>query len=306
MDLEAWLKRLGKSGQIFIPQEFGERDEAIIAQLRAIRRHGHGAARRGALLALLHLGGEAVVDRADRSELLRLVQIKAARDVPYAFDACFNSWLTVRGDDQRGIMRVLGLADALPATYALGETLVNHLAHGGPSRQETFDHVFISPELNGWTVIRGPSCNPDESPNVTIWVARLSDDYGQAQAYFYGSQCDGDPWLVGEQGRIIRRYSSNHPEMSHGAPSPIEQRWLDHHGLPAPAEQMADDESFLDSFLDYQSDCSAPAVAAESSIDPVWASSWPTRLRIRGSALIARTAAGVQQSVLRGCYKFEI
>jgi hypothetical protein len=135
------------------------------------------------------------VDRADRSALLRLVQIKAARDVPYAFDACFNSWLTVRGDDQRGIMRVLGLADALPATYALGETLVNHLAHGGPSRQETFDHVFISPELNGWTIIRGPSCNPDESPNVTIWVARLSDDYGQAQAYFYGSQCDPG-WLV--------------------------------------------------------------------------------------------------------------
>ena len=307
-DLETLLKQVGKTREVSIPPEFREHIEAIIPQLRALRRHRHSTARRGALLALLHLGGEAALEQADLAALLRLVRIKATRDAPYAFDACFNSWLTVRGGDQRGIMRVLGLTDAVPATYPLGEILVSHLSHGGPSRQETFDHVFMSPELNGWTVIRGSSCDPDESPRVAAWVERLSDEYGQAQAYFYGSQADGDAWLVGEQGRIIRRYSSNQPKTSFGSPLPIEQHWLKYHGLPAPAEQLLDDknESFIDSVLDYMSDCSAPVMAAELSIDPVWGRNWPWPLQIRGNALIARTAAGVQQSVLRGCYDFAI
>ncbi len=47
----------------------------------------------------------------------RLIGIKAARDVPYAFDACFNSWLAVRGGDQRGVMAPEGPNDAWE-TYA--------------------------------------------------------------------------------------------------------------------------------------------------------------------------------------------
>jgi hypothetical protein len=81
--------------------------------------------------------------------------------VPHAFDACFNSSPAVPGDDQRGIMAVLGLTDAVPATYPLGETLVGHLSHGGPDRREDFAHVLISPQLNDRTVARGPSCDPD-------------------------------------------------------------------------------------------------------------------------------------------------
>jgi len=136
----------------------------------------------------------------------------------------------------------------------------------------------------------------------------------------YGSQNDGDAWLVGEHGRIIRRYSrgrlirsysnnqhsNNQPKISFGSPLPIEQHWLKHHGLSA--EQLLDEknESFIDSLLDYMLDCSAPVVAAELSIDPVGVCNWPNPLQIRGNALIARTAAGVQQSVLRGCYTFAI
>jgi hypothetical protein len=82
----------------------------------------------------------------------------------------FNSWLAVR----------------------VGETLVCHLPHGGPDRREDFAHVFISPQLNGWTVVRGPSCDPDRCSQVARWAGRLSRQYGSAQVYFFGSQGDGD------------------------------------------------------------------------------------------------------------------
>lgn len=98
----AWLEQLGKTREISIPPKFREHVEAIIPQLRALSRHRHGTARRGALLALLHLGGEAALEQADLAVLLRLVRIKATRNAPYAFDACFNSWFAVRGGDQRG------------------------------------------------------------------------------------------------------------------------------------------------------------------------------------------------------------
>lgn len=300
MDLEERLVHLPQTGNFRWLHAYGD---SIVPMLHAIRRHGPGTARRGALLALVHLRGEAELDAEDLNVLRRLIQIKVARDVPYAFDACFNSWLTVQGGDQRGIMRVLGLTDAAPATYPLGEILVCHLSHMDPDQREDFAHVFISPQLNGWTVVRGPSCDPDGCPQVASWVERLSQEYGRAQAYFFGSQNDGDAWLVAEAGRITRRYSSNKPETSLGEPLPIERRWLDYHGLSAPPEQLHDDEAFLDSL--WALDCSAPAVAADLSIDPVW-TGWPDEVRVRGHALIARTDTGLRQSVLRGCHMMHI
>jgi hypothetical protein len=298
VDLEERLVQLPQTSSFGWLHDYSD---SVLPALHAIRRHGPGAARRGALLALVHLRGEAELDVQDLSVLRRLIRIKAARDVPYAFDACFNSWLTVRGGDQRGIMRVLGLTDSVPASYALGETLVCHLSQGGPDGQENFAHVFISPQLNGWTVVRGPSCDPDGCPQAASWAGRLSQEYGRAQAYFFGSQNDGDAWLVAEAGRIVRRYSNNQPETSLGDPLPIERRWLDHHGLSAPPEQLQDDEAFLEWALN----CSAPAVAADLSIDPVW-TGWPDEVQVQGHALIARTGAGAHQSVLRGCHVMRI
>lgn len=297
VDLEERLVGLPRTGDFGWLHEYGD---PVVPVLQAIRRHGPGVARRGALLALVHLHGEAGVDAEDLAVVRRMIRIKAAHDVPYAFDACFNSWLAVRGGDQRGIMAVLGLADAAPATYPLGETLVCHLSHGGPDRREDFAHVFISPQLNGWTVVRGPSCDPDR-PQVVGWVERLSREYGRAQAYFFGSQDDGDAWLVAEAGMITRRYSSRQPGISLGEPLPVERRWLEQHGLSAPPERLHGDEAFADWALD----CCAPAVAADLSIDPVW-TGWQDQVQVEGQALIARTDAGRHQSALRGCHTVRI
>jgi len=124
VDLEERLAHLPQTGDFRWLHDYGD---SVLPTLHAIRRHGPGAARRGALLALVHLRGEAGLDAEDLNVLRRLIHVKAARDMPYAFDACFNSWLAVQGGDQHGIMRVLGLTGAAPATYPLGETLVCRL-----------------------------------------------------------------------------------------------------------------------------------------------------------------------------------
>ncbi|MEU4712515.1 hypothetical protein AB0F73_02455 [Micromonospora purpureochromogenes] len=275
-------------------------DASLLPELRAIRRDGPAPARRAALLALLHLGGEQALDPADLAVLRRLIDIRLPYDRPHTVDGCFNAWLTVRGADQQGIMQVLGLTRSVPATYGLGETLVAHLGHGGPDRSRTWRHVFMSPRLNGWTVVSGPSCDPDDEPQVDGWIQELSSRYGDAQAYFYGSQGDGDAWLVGSQGRIIRRFSSEKPETSTGEPLPIEHRTLARLGLNGPPERLDTDELW-----DFVSECGAPQVAAELAIDPVW-TGWPADLDVHGHPLIAWPESDADISILRDCHVFHI
>jgi hypothetical protein len=272
---------------------FRDLDVSMLPDLRAIRRNGPGWARRGALLALLHLGGEKALDPTDLAALRRLIAIKLPRDRPHRLDDAFCSWLTVRGGDQQGIMRVLGLNRSQPVTYDLGETLVAHLGHGGPER-----HVFISPRLNGWTVVSGPSCSPYRRPQIDAWVRRLSSIYGDAQAYFFGSQSAADAWLVGVRGRIVRRFSWEEPETSTGEPLPIELRVLRGLGLAGPPERLDDDS---DELQDFVGECGAPQVAADLSIDPVW-SRWPADLAVDGQPLIAWPESDDHVSILRGCY----
>ncbi|MEU7751174.1 hypothetical protein [Micromonospora sp. NPDC049171] len=279
---------------------FGDLDASLLPELRAIRRDGPARARRAALLALLHLGGERALDPADLAVLRRLIEIKRPTDRPCSIDGCFNAWLAVRGGDQQDIMRVLGLARSAPTTYELGETLVAHLGHGGPDDSRTWRHVLISPLLNGWTVVYGPSCDPDDEPQVEGWVRELSSRHGDAQAYFYGSQGDGDAWLVGSRGQIVRRYSSNKPETSTGEPLPVEQRALARLGLSGPPERLD-----TDVLWDFVTECGAPQVAAELSIDPVW-TGWPTDLHVQGQPLIAWPESDDDVSILRGCYVFGI
>jgi hypothetical protein len=271
-------------------------DASMLPQLQAIRRNGPGRARRGALLALLHLGGEKALEPADLAALRRLIAIKLPRDRPQRLDDGFCAWLTVRGGDQHGIMRVLGLNRSEPVTYGVGQTLVGHLGHGGPER-----HVFISPRINGWTVVSGPSCSPYRRPQIDSWVQRLSSIYGDAQSYFFGSQSAADAWLVGSRGRIVRRFSWDEPQTSTGQPLPVELRALERLGLAGPPEWLDDDSDDLQDFI---GECGgAPQVAAALSIDPVW-TGWPATLDVDGRPLIAWPDSDDDISILRGCYHF--
>jgi hypothetical protein len=88
-DLEERLVGLPRTGDFGWLREYGD---PVVPVLRAIRRHGPGGARRGALLALVQLHGEEGVDAENLAVVRRLIRIEAAHDAPYAFDARFNSW----------------------------------------------------------------------------------------------------------------------------------------------------------------------------------------------------------------------
>ena len=53
-----------------------ESGDPVVPVLRVIRRHGPGGARRGALLALVHLHGEDGVDAEDLAVVRRLIRIR--------------------------------------------------------------------------------------------------------------------------------------------------------------------------------------------------------------------------------------
>lgn len=68
----------------------------------------------------------------------------------------------------------------------------------------------MSPEVDGWTLVVGPWCDPCDSTRseeVLRLCGELSARYGRAQAYYYGMQGDGSAWLVAERGTVLRRYS---------------------------------------------------------------------------------------------------
>jgi hypothetical protein len=152
--------------------------------------------------------------------------------------------------------------------------------------------------------VSGPSCSPYRRPQIDAWVAQLSSIYGDAQAYFFGSQSAADAWLIGSRGRIVRRFSWEEPETSAGEPLPIELRALERMGLTGPPERLDDDDG--DDLGDFIGECGgAPGVAAELSIDPVWLG-WPADLDVDGHPLIAWPESDDDVSILRGCYFFRV
>src|ERR1039457_536963 len=69
VDLEERLAHLPQTGDFRWLHDYGD---SVLPALHAIRRHGPGTARRGALLALVHLRGEAGLDAEDLNVLRRL------------------------------------------------------------------------------------------------------------------------------------------------------------------------------------------------------------------------------------------
>lgn len=147
---------------------------------------------------------------------------KQADDRPQPMLGCFLSWIAVRTGDQRGVIDLLGLADPQPVTFAQGAAAADSDSHDfafGPPYPQ-YARVFLTPELDGWTLVVGRWCSPiDEERSVDVAYAcrRLSALFGAAQAYFHSAQQDGSAWLVAENGVVVRRGAAG-DEPAAGAP----------------------------------------------------------------------------------------
>ncbi len=141
-----------------------------------------------------------------------------------------------------------------PATFALATSVVSD----DPDRL-----VFVTPELNGWTVVAGGWCDPsddDRGEDVRLLVEKVSKQYGEAHAYCISEYSEYSAWLIAKDGRTVRRYSEETPALAIGLPLPVERRHLDALGVSVSPEEMhtkvesdpAMDEAFCEFFVRLQ------------------------------------------------------
>ncbi|GAA1657927.1 hypothetical protein GCM10009679_73920 [Saccharothrix algeriensis] len=215
-------------------------------------------------------------------------------DRPQPLGSCWNYWFCVAGGDQAGIMAALGLTDPQPTTYALAREEMDRASHGSDTGL-----VCVTGEINGWTAVVGPWCDPTDKERheeVRTLVEVLSAQYGEAHAFYFGAQRDGSAWLVARDGRTIRRYSDLSSEMALGDPLPVEQRYLDQFDIPGRPEDHLDDEDMSDDMFEFWHACTAQRVAQTISLDVVW--HMPTDAVVCGQLVLARVperARGAQR-----------
>ncbi|WP_369182020.1 HEAT repeat domain-containing protein [Streptomyces sp. Y1] len=286
----------------------------VVPLLRAVRRGGPGAARAGALEALAEIGGEAVLSARDVAALERLVRIKLPDDVPSPLTCCHLSWIAVSTGDQGGVMDLLGLSDPRRVPFAAGVFAADCDGHGGlgadPLAQ--YRRVFVTPELDGWTLVVGAWCDPadeERAAEVLATCARLSARYGRAQAYWHSYQNDGSAVLVAEGGTVLRRFAFvpgeevRHLEL--GAPLPYEQQRRAALGLPPLAAVRPDvddeeDEGEEDDDWFWELIDLAPGLAGHLSLDP---RNVDGRTPARGTGCLALTGYGRESGAPPGALR---
>ncbi|GAA2780244.1 hypothetical protein GCM10010441_01150 [Kitasatospora paracochleata] len=271
----------------------------VVPVLRQVRRSGPGGCRRGALATLAELVDPRELDPADLAAIRRLIAVKQLDDSPQQLTACFLAWIAVSTGDQAGLLDLLGLSDPEPATFVLGTAATDSdshdFRHGPPYPQ--YARVFVTPELDGWTLLVGRWCSPiddERSDDVARVCQELSARYGAAQAYFFGARNDGSAWLVAEDGVILRRGASDYEDLA-GEPD-----W--EIGEPLPFERQERDRLVADGAdTEYEWEFAlmemAPSLAGALSVNPLEVGAATS---VEGHGLLALTPYGAVHGVPPG------
>ncbi|MBM2616486.1 hypothetical protein JIG36_13060 [Actinoplanes sp. LDG1-06] len=252
-----------------------ENTTETIEELRAVRRDGPGRLRRTALEALATLGGEAALEPADRRAVERLVRIRRRTDPIGSVTSCWTYWWTIRGDDQAAVIEALGLTGVRETTYALASVVIDTLEH---DKDAPIGLVYVGPSINGWVPLMGPWCDAfgDRAAEVRETIARLSVEFGEAHAFYFGERGDGSAWHIVRDGVVVRTFDSEALETCSGEPLPIEREALERDGLTGRPEDHAED------WWDIPD---ANEVAAAVSLDVGW--HHPKEGVVKGSPVLA-------------------
>ena len=281
---------------------------AVVPMLLQVRESGPGKQRAGALSVLAAVGGESVLSAKDLAVLERLVRIKLLDDRPEPLWTCWNHWIAVPNGDQAGIMEVLGLSRPRPVTFALAHDAVDSDGHEGPGADTgCWARVFVTPELDGWTLVVGGWCDPcgeERCDDVLRLCTELSVRYGMAQAYYYGAQGDGSAWLIVENGTVVRRYCESGEgtdrSLTIGEPLPYERARRAELGLSPDWDPAAESEEDEDEWSG-AAYIMAPEIAESLGISPLAiGADTPTR---GGTGVLALTPYGVEHGVPSGSYR---
>ncbi|MGI5136999.1 MULTISPECIES: hypothetical protein [unclassified Streptomyces] len=178
-------------------------------------------------------------------------------------------------------------------TFAEAEEIIDEDGHGeSEGNPDGMARVYVSPELDGWTLVIGPWCDPcdvERSEDVLHLCRDLSARYGQAQAYYFGAQGDGSAWLAAQDGVVLRRYcetgEGEDGYLTLGEPLPVERAHRQQLGLPAVWDEATESEEDEDEWKWAAFDL-APEIAAALGVSPLQLTA---ETRVEGTGVIALT-----------------
>ncbi|MEU6946189.1 hypothetical protein ABZ957_13295 [Streptomyces sp. NPDC046316] len=220
----------------------------------------------------------------------------AADNVPRPLASCWLYWIAVSTGDQAGVMEALDLTRSRSVTFGEAEVIIDDDGHGeSQDNEDGMARVYVSPALDGWTLVIGPWCDPcsvDRGDEVLRLCTELSARYGRAQAYYFGAQNDGSAWLVAEDGIVLRRYSeageADDARFTLGEPLPLEQARRKLLGLPATCDEAARHDEAEDEWKWAAFDL-APEIAASLGVSPFDLSA---ETDVQGTGVLALTPHG--------------
>jgi hypothetical protein len=274
--------------------------EGALPVLQRVRQHGPGVLRPGALRAIAQLAGDAALDVRDRAAIERLIRIKLLVERPEAIDGCgaCGSWLALPTGDQNAIMDSLDLSDPRPATMRLGFAAYSCDRHGLASRERRAGRVFITPQLNGWTLVMGGGwrCAFDDE---VVAARQLSERFGAAQAFGFDGQTGWSSYLICTNGNIVRRYVGESPELCIGPRLAVEENRLLFDDFPFADGDLSEidlqgpdkDAQWASLLARYEliGDCNTLTVADAMSVSPV---NLTANTMKSGHGILALTALG--------------
>ncbi|MFI9504122.1 hypothetical protein [Nocardia sp. NPDC052566] len=249
--------------------------------LRSIPR-AHRKVRGGALTMLAEFGWHLLPPR-DLRTLERLIRVKQRAEVPEPLDfACFSgSWYALPTTDQHAVLDALDLCDPVPATLRMGFAPLRFTPwqrrhpmrmyldtwarlHGFDDwnaeatvrayNQDYYHQVFVTPALDGWTLVFHkdkalPAAldTPPEQRRLDMYLrmAELSLRFGTAQWFeqlpdSYAPEASWSQWCLAQDGDIrmhcvssgtVRIHRSD--EIAPTAPLDQLHAWLQTNGIRA-------------------------------------------------------------------------
>ncbi|MFC3449060.1 hypothetical protein [Amycolatopsis speibonae] len=275
MDMRAVAEGL-VAGERFSVWDLREAGQDDLPELREIRRTGNQALRNAARALLFALGGPEALGEYDLGLVRRLIRSKIANEVPVAMQSC-EFWYAIPTTDQAAVLDAFGLSDPEPVTMSLGTEIWNQYDLG--SGHQRCARVYVSPVLDGWTLVFGRPSDDRHPADVTeesSWsiepreqyqamlanekvrrgvdrdrCVALSRRFGAAHLYWRSYGDSTTSWCIAEKGGLIRSYDLSAPEESVGALAAENGYLLPHEDTPLP-DGWDDDIQHTDNPLDWQ------------------------------------------------------
>ena len=267
-------------------EAFKDIGPAAVPLLRAVRR-SPAKARRKALAALLESDGVRALDAVDRRVVDRWIGHRIAHEVPEPMHVC-GEWYAVPSDDQDSVLEACGLSDPMPITMRIGGFTWNHDNHDWDEEGHVrCSRMYVSPVLDGWTLVFGDPVDQDHARPRDLWTAELSRRFGAAHWYGLGCGKDWTAWAFAENGRVVRKHSSFSSAARFGPPHPAEEGFRLPDGI-GPLFLVDDG----DPPFGYATD-----IAGRASVDPTALGAHTVR---RGQGVLALTACGRRHGIPRG------